>query len=253
MSTKLDRLHTAWEATNNKATKSTLLTDIVFNELASSLTSIGPFYYYVVDFSDMSLSNVSPSIQMIHGLDPKTVTFNQILETIHGDDLEFVTKAESSIAEFFYNDIGREKLLSYKTNYSFRSRMQDGSYKLLNHQALMLTFDDNGGFGKSLNIHTVVDHLSKFNAKQYSLISLSTEPSYMNIDVMLEDPQVTKFSKREIEIIVLISDGLDNKEIAKNLFISEPTVKKHRSNIMSKTNCTNSPQLIKYCLLNGLI
>lgn len=40
----------------------------------------------------------------------------------------------------------------------------------------------------------------------------------------------------EIKIIRLIADGLSSKEIADRLFISERTVDKHRSNVISKLN-----------------
>lgn len=43
-----------------------------------------------------------------------------------------------------------------------------------------------------------------------------------------------KLTKREKEIITLISKGLSNKEIAKKLCISLPTVQTHSINIMGK-------------------
>jgi hypothetical protein len=47
---------------------------------------------------------------------------------------------------------------------------------MLKHQVIILTLDSNGGFGKSLNIHTKIDHLTKINNYQYSLIGLNKEP-----------------------------------------------------------------------------
>jgi DNA-binding CsgD family transcriptional regulator len=43
-----------------------------------------------------------------------------------------------------------------------------------------------------------------------------------------------KLSDRELEVVVLLSRGLSNKEISDKLFVSEHTVKDHMKNIMRK-------------------
>ena len=75
----------------------------------------------------------------------------------------------------------------------------------------------------------------------------------MNIEVDKDNASLEKYSKREIDILKLISDGHSNIEIAEQLFISPLTVKKHRNNILKKTNCKNTTQLIKKSILQGLI
>jgi DNA-binding NarL/FixJ family response regulator len=60
-------------------------------------------------------------------------------------------------------------------------------------------------------------------------------------------------SEREIEILLLISEGLSNQEIGDRLFISKRTVEKHRANILDKTNCKNTAGLIMYAIKNQLI
>ncbi|MDI5949461.1 LuxR C-terminal-related transcriptional regulator [Flavobacterium yafengii] len=253
MTQELQKLHSVWISTQKRANENTLLPQIKFDEIASSIISSGPFYYYIIDFYDMSLSNVSPAITDIHGFDPETVSFNDILGTIHPNDVDFIVKAEASILNFFYTNIGAEKLTNYKMNYSFRSRMKNGEYCMLNHQAIILTLDPKGGFGKSLNIHTRIDHLTKNNTYQYSMIGLKGEPSYMNIDVFEDTQCFSEFSKREIDIIKLIAEGFDNNEIAETLFISVNTVKQHRKNILKKSNSRNTAQLIRKSTLQGLL
>ncbi|MFV5697889.1 LuxR C-terminal-related transcriptional regulator [Flavobacterium sp. ZT3R17] len=253
MEPEINKLKTVWEVTEQKAAQSTLISQLSFDEIISSLISVGPFYFYIIDFYDMSLSNVSPSIAEIHGFDPETVTFDDILNTIHPDDMEFVAKAEATYIEFLQNKLGIEKVLNYKANYSFRSRMKNGEYCLLNHQSIILTIDDAGRFGKSLNIHTNIDHLTKTNNNMISLIGLNNEPSYTNIGVVLDLKDIISFSKREIEIIKLISEGYPNKKIATFLVISENTVKTHRKNIYQKSGSKNSIELVRKCLLQGLI
>lgn len=60
-------------------------------------------------------------------------------------------------------------------------------------------------------------------------------------------------SEREKEILLLICKGLTNFEIADMLFISKRTVDKHRANILEKTACKNTANLVVYAIKNGLV
>lgn len=248
---EIQNLYDVWDP--NRVGKNNVSYQISFDELTNSIISTGPFYFYVIDFFDMSLSHISPAIAEIHGFDPETVSFNDILGAIHPEDVDFVTKAEALSTDFFYNKVGYEKMLNYKTSYSFRFRLKNGEYALFNHQSLMLSLDDNGGLGKSLNIHTRIDHLSNLNTNKISFIGLNGESSFMNLSPDEENQDIKEFSKREIDIIKLISDGLSNAEIAENLFISALTVKKHRNNILAKSDSKNTAQLVKNCIIQGII
>jgi DNA-binding NarL/FixJ family response regulator len=60
-------------------------------------------------------------------------------------------------------------------------------------------------------------------------------------------------SDREIEILILICKGFSNQEIAEQLFISKRTVDKHRANILEKSQCKNTAQLVMYAIKNQLV
>lgn len=53
-------------------------------------------------------------------------------------------------------------------------------------------------------------------------------------------------TKREIEIIQLITRGKSTQEMANQLFISEATVKTHRQNIRLKLGISNPAELVRY-------
>jgi DNA-binding NarL/FixJ family response regulator len=66
------------------------------------------------------------------------------------------------------------------------------------------------------------------------------------------EPQ-SELSEREIEILILICQGFSNQEIADQLFISKRTVDKHRANILEKSQCKNTAQLVMYAIKRKLV
>jgi DNA-binding NarL/FixJ family response regulator len=60
-------------------------------------------------------------------------------------------------------------------------------------------------------------------------------------------------TKREIEVLKLLAEGLFNKEIAYMLAISEKTVKNHVSNIFKKINVSDRTQAAVYAIRNNFV
>ena len=55
----------------------------------------------------------------------------------------------------------------------------------------------------------------------------------------------SSLSNQEHQVLLLIANGLSNKEIAKQLFIAETTVKTHVSRILSKLNAKRRTEAVK--------
>ncbi len=64
--------------------------------------------------------------------------------------------------------------------------------------------------------------------------------------------KIATLSDREKEVIQLLCDGLNNKQIADKLFVSHKTIDNHRTNIMRKIDVHNIVGLIRFCLKHGL-
>ncbi|MBB4807740.1 DNA-binding NarL/FixJ family response regulator [Chryseobacterium defluvii] len=65
----------------------------------------------------------------------------------------------------------------------------------------------------------------------------------------IKDP----LTRREMEILKLICDGLSSKDISEKLFISINTVETHRKRILLKLNVKNSVGVVKYAIENHII
>jgi len=60
-------------------------------------------------------------------------------------------------------------------------------------------------------------------------------------------------TRREIEVLKLIAEGLTNQEIADKLFVSASTVDSHRKNLISKLQVKNTAALVRTALENKII
>lgn len=79
-----------------------------------------------------------------------------------------------------------------------------------------------------------------------------------NIIGRLFDNKYTKFkkeifSKRELKIIQLISQGFSNKVIADKLYVSIKTIESNKSKLFEKIGVKNSLELVAYALKNNLV
>ena len=67
------------------------------------------------------------------------------------------------------------------------------------------------------------------------------------------DPRIKSLTARERDIVKLIGEGKNNKEIAAELFITEGTVKNHISSILIKLDLRDRTQLAIFAVKNALL
>jgi NarL family two-component system response regulator LiaR len=65
-------------------------------------------------------------------------------------------------------------------------------------------------------------------------------------------PAGEELTEREVEVLSLVAQGLSNLEIGDRLVVSEPTVRKHVSNILGKLHLANRTQAALYALRAGI-
>ncbi|MDM1522018.1 response regulator transcription factor [Empedobacter falsenii] len=78
--------------------------------------------------------------------------------------------------------------------------------------------------------------------------SNENKTGYKNLGDVLDS-----ITNRELEVIQLICDGYNSKEISSKLFISFNTVETHRKRIFQKLQIKNSIGLIKFAIKHDLI
>jgi len=63
---------------------------------------------------------------------------------------------------------------------------------------------------------------------------------------------VKSLTKRERAVITLVAEGLQNKEIAARLFITDTTVSHHLTSIFTKLGLSDRVRLVIYAFAHGL-
>jgi RNA polymerase sigma factor (sigma-70 family) len=76
--------------------------------------------------------------------------------------------------------------------------------------------------------------------------------NYMRNFPERKDSAFSILTKREREVLQLLTEGKTTKQIAKRLHISTKTVEVHRLNMMSKLKIDSIAQLTKYAIQEGL-
>ena len=112
---------------------------------------------------------------------------------------------------------------------------------------------DNGAAGyllKDASKAEIIDALHKVvKGKEYVNFSVSQILKTYKTDTH----QLPVLTRREKEILELISEGLTNQEIAQQLFVTVTTVDSHRKNMLTKFKVKNTAALVKIAIVNKLI
>jgi DNA-binding NarL/FixJ family response regulator len=81
------------------------------------------------------------------------------------------------------------------------------------------------------------------------------DPGVLVVDITVDDEPVepSALTAREREVLVLLSNGHSNREIASSLYVSLPTVKTHLAHIYAKLGAKNRNEALGRAVANGLL
>ena len=202
-------------------------------------------------------SMIREGIKQLLELDPNFTVIGQA-----GDGLECIRLLQRELPDILLLDVNMPKM----NGIDVLQKIKEKKWKL---KVLMLT------------IHNEVDYLLKavdigcngyvLKDSNIGLLKKAIMCIYREeVDVFIQPDLIPMYNmglinreensqtldgltKREIEVLKLITEGLFNKEIAYKLNISERTVKNHVSNIFKKINASDRTQAAVFAIRNGLV
>lgn len=223
--------------------------DLEIQKKLLTIFQVGDYYYMITNVPETKFDFVSPQTEKVLGIKPEDFTIENLFARVHPEDQPYVLNFESAIGSFFTR-LSTEKMLLYKARYDYRVQKNDGEYIRILQQVVVLGYEE-GALLSTLCVHTDITHLKELGKPVLSIIGLDDEPSYVNIDVEQKYIHSSFLSKREKEIIILLSNGRLSKEIGLELELSLATVETYRKNLLKKTDTINTPQLIAKVIREG--
>jgi len=203
---------------------------------------------YIFDFSSNEII-YSKGFQNILGFQDDIVNFNFIFKNMHPDDAGMVSRVVRAVA--IYSSENSKNSSNNLLSIKYRRKKKDGEYIKVLSQSSIFERYENGWPSKSFTKLTDISFID--STENVSWIFKSNNLNEKAFKEQINEAYKDFFTEREIEIIFEIEKGLTNRLIASNLKISEHTVATHRKNILKKSNCHNSDELISFCLGKGIL
>ena len=169
----------------------------------------------------------------------------------HPGDFDYVIDTAYRTYRFLESLPAPERT-DYKLIVDYRLRSVAGSYMRFIQQMVVLELDRNGEVWLLLKLFDLVSEKADEEPPQRKLVNLKTWKLHLFYDD-LDIPTSKVLTNREVQVLDLISQGLDSKNISDRLFISLNTVNNHRQNILSKTRSCNTSQAIAFAKRIGII
>lgn len=262
---EIDKIYAMWRESNSIYLKENQSFPAVkeLNRIAE-LFAPARFYYMIMNFFNMEFEYVYPGVEDVLGYTQSEFKLNTILENMPPEGLASFQKREAKAGEFLFNFVDPIYLPYYKVSYFIRLKAKDGEVRRILHQSTTLTVGEENKILQTLVVHYDVSHLNIVDESKVSFIALKEGiKSYYNVDPEKEgfehegqngEMKLKQIlTKREKEILQHIAKGLSTINIASSLHISEYTVSKHRQNMLEKSGCHNTAELVSKALQEGLI
>lgn len=168
---------------------------------------------------------------------------------IHHDDLPFLLNLQKRVFDYLFN-LPVEERANYKHIFEFRVLGPEKEYVRVILQYHILEGGETEDYILLLGVIDISpnqnpDEPVKFRLVNFKTGEIVTFPLIEETDISL--------TRREVEVLKLVNDGMISKEISNKLYISIHTVNRHRQNILEKMNVDNVLEAINYGRRLGLI
>ena len=207
---------------------------------------IGKQALYVMDWQN-SENVYQRGVKELLGYDHNEFQFDIVLNYFHADDLNIMRRIIKGSVEHCaqQNYKGKNEYLHIK----HRVQKKDETYILLLRQTQKFESTHNGRLKSTLSLVTDISFVSSTKV-EWEIYANKLDRKEFKKSIYKEFSDF--FTSRELEIISLIKQGLNSKNISDRLFISPHTVATHRKNILKKSNCHSSKELLEFCGKNGI-
>lgn len=194
-------------------------------------------YYFIFDCNLNVISFMNAAFSTITGYDASNFTVEDLIEIIHPDDRDYFFACEEKDL-VFKNKLRFNEHFNYLYTYTYKIKNREGDYITIKQTCQALEVSNTGDLTKTLVIHQRIEDYDEKPKNDHRIYDKTR-------NIYLDSENCYKLTKRELEILKLVQDGLNSTEIADKLCTSKYTIDTHRKNILNKTNSNNFIDLIR--------
>lgn len=217
----------------------------------------GPRFYLVANFNTFQYDFIGKGQHLLTGYENELVAkegFQFQLANIHPEDAEYIVKQSYPTFQRVLSTFSFEEQKDILLQNNYRFRHKEGHYVHLMEQVWAMKADEKGNHQLML-VHVYELPMVQPFTVNTVIKKLLPDKTYeiLYAKEFAGPKEIEQLSQREAEIIRLLADGLNSKQIAQQLFISFHTVRTHRKNMLQKLKMKSTNELVAYGLTHGII
>ncbi|MEQ8905650.1 helix-turn-helix transcriptional regulator [Ekhidna sp.] len=174
---------------------------------------------------------------------------------MHQEEMSTWLQSLQDLMTFTMENIALEDRRRMTYTWNYRVRAGKDTYKNIIQHTTPMFFDDQGKPIIGLAHYSVLE-ANEILPIQATAKILNANDEYETLFYQTYGGQkllVEDITHRERDVLRLLSFGYNNDDISDKLNISAHTVKTHRKNVMTKTGCKNTTQIVAMCIRQGII
>lgn len=188
--------------------------------------------------------------------------FDGTIEVVEeaGDGVECLKKLRTVVPDVLLLDIN----MPYKNGIEVLEEIHE---KNINIKVLILTVHNEVEYllkAVEIGVDGYLLKDSESSELKKAILAVLNEESYIQPNLIpalnarlvakdIDKEKINSLTRRELEVLIQVANGMFNKEIATSLNISERTVKNHISNIFKKIDVADRTQAAVFAIRNNLI
>lgn len=217
-------------------------------DIISSIKILPNQYFYINYSPNTQTVYVSPHVKKILGYEIEEFEYKRLLDIIHPDDQPIVLAGT-----YFAYETANSKVFNpfeFGVFFSYRAFHKNGTLKRLLRYSSPINYDITGKVIHYISVVTDITEMQPSNRVHIWHTGLPDEVPPFSTENFYNNKVL---SKREMDILFYLCEGLNSNGIAQKLFISRHTVDTHRRKILAKMEVENTGQLIRKAFSMGLI
>jgi DNA-binding CsgD family transcriptional regulator len=170
---------------------------------------------------------------------------------MHEGDRNFVLETVVRTFRLLFS-VPAEERKDYKLSFEFSIRAATGNLVRVLQQVVVLELDKRGTIWLVLIANDLAPKSIRDDGLERRLINMKTGQWWLFQPPHQGNDKGT-LSRRELEVLGLVANGMASREIAERLFISVATVNNHRQRILEKLGTRSSAEAVRYAAGLGLV